>query len=83
MTPPARLFNWRTQASQEVDFVLEYGLKVLAIEVKQTNRPGYGDTNGLKAFLADHPDAVGGLRLHGGTEIRWLGDLILAVPWTM
>ena len=83
MTPPARLFNWRTQSGQEVDFVLEYGRKVLAIEVKQTSRPGYGDTNGLKAFLADHPDAVGGLLLHGGTEIRWLGEHILAVPWTM
>ena len=83
MTPPARLFNWRTQSGLEVDFVLEYGRKVLAIEVKQTSRPGYGDTNGLKAFLADHPDAVGGLLLHGGTEIRWLGEHILAVPWTM
>lgn len=83
MTPPARLFNWRTQAGQEVDFVLEYGHKVLAIEVKQTSRPGYGDTNGLKAFLADHPDAVGGLLLHSGAEIRWLGERIMAVPWTM
>jgi predicted AAA+ superfamily ATPase len=83
MTPPARLFSWRTQAGQEVDFVLEHGRKVLAIEVKQTSRPGYGDTSGLKAFLADHPHALGGLLLHGGTEIRWLGEHILAVPWTM
>jgi predicted AAA+ superfamily ATPase len=83
MTPPARLFNWRTQTGQEVDFVLEYGRKVLAIEVKQTSRPGYGDTHGLKAFLADHPDTIGGLLLHGGTETRWLGEHILAVPWTL
>jgi uncharacterized protein len=83
MTPPARLFNWRTQTGQEVDFVMEYGRKVLAIEVKQTIRPGYGDTTGLKAFLSDHPDAIGGLLLHGGTEIRWLGEKIMAVPWTM
>jgi predicted AAA+ superfamily ATPase len=83
MNPPARLFNWRTQAGQEVDFILEYGHKILAIEVKQTSRPGYGDTDGLKAFLADHPDALGGLLLHGGREIRRLGDHILAVPWTM
>jgi predicted AAA+ superfamily ATPase len=83
MTPPARLFSWRTQAGQEVDFVLEHGRKVLAIEVKQTSRPGYGDTSGLKAFLSDHPQALGGLLLHGGTEIRWLGEHILAVPWTM
>ena len=62
--------------------ILEYGRKVLAIEVKQTTRPGYGDMHGLKAFLMDHPDAVGGL-LHSGKEIRWLGERILAVPWPM
>jgi uncharacterized protein len=83
MTPPARLYNWRTQAGQEVDFVMEYGRKVLAIEVKQTSRPGYGDTIGLKLFMADHPDAVGGLLLHCGQDIRWLGERILAVPWTL
>jgi len=83
MTPPARLFNWRTQTGLEVDFVLEHGRKVLAIEVKQTNHPGFGDITGLKAFLSDHPNAVGGLLLHGGAEIRRLGERILAVPWTM
>jgi hypothetical protein len=59
---------------------LEYGRKVLAIEVKQTNRPGYRDANGLQAFLQDHPDAVGGLLLHGGVETRWLGEHILDYP---
>jgi predicted AAA+ superfamily ATPase len=83
MTPPARLFTWRTQAAQEVDFVLEYGRKVLAIEVKQTTRPGYGDIDGLKAFLTAHTDAVGGLLLHGGKDIRRLGEKIIAAPWTM
>jgi predicted AAA+ superfamily ATPase len=83
MTPPARLFTWRTQTAQEVDFVLEYGRKVLAIEVKQTTRPGYGDIDGLKAFLTAHTDAVGGLLLHGGKDIRRLGEKIIAVPWTM
>ncbi|NPV76486.1 MAG: ATP-binding protein [Anaerolineae bacterium] len=83
MTPPARLYHWRTQTGQEVDFVLEFGRKVVAIEVKRTGRPGYGDANGLNAFLSHHPDAAGGLLLHGGTEIRRLGERILAAPWTM
>jgi predicted AAA+ superfamily ATPase len=83
MTPPARLFNWRTQAGQEVDFILEHGRKVLAIEVKRTSQPGYGDTSGLKAFLKDYPEAIGGLLLHGGTETRWLGERIMAIPWVM
>lgn len=82
MTPPARLFHWRTHAGNEVDIILEYGRKILAIEVKQTTKPGYGDTNGLKAFLSNHPTAVGGLLLHSGTETCWLGEKILALPWT-
>ncbi|MCL4560869.1 MAG: DUF4143 domain-containing protein [Chloroflexi bacterium] len=83
MVSPARLYTWRTQAGQEVGFVLEYGRKVLAIEVKQTSQPGYRDAQGLNAFLADHPQPVGGLLLHEGIEIRWLGERIMAVPWTM
>jgi uncharacterized protein len=83
MNPPARLFTWRTVQGQEVDFILEYGRKVLAIEVKQTSHPNYGDANGIRAFLNEHPDAVGGLILHSGTEIRRLGERILALPWTM
>jgi predicted AAA+ superfamily ATPase len=83
MTPPAHLFSWRTLRGQEVDFIFEYGRKVLAVEVKQSRHPAYSDANGIRAFLADYPDAVGGLVLHGGTEIRRLGERILAVPWTM
>ena len=83
MNPPARLFHWRTLGGQEVDFILEHGRKVLAIEVKQTSRPGYGDTKGLQAFLAGYPEAIGGLLIHGGSEIRRLGERILAIPWTM
>ncbi len=83
MTPPARLFTWRTVQGQEVDFILEYGRKILAIEVKQSSRPSYSDASGIRAFLTDHPGAVGGLLLHSGEEIRWLGERILAVPWTM
>lgn len=83
MVPPARIYTWRTAQGEEVDFILEHGRKLLAIEVKQNRRPGYQDAKGIRAFLSDHPDAVGGLVLHGGNEIRWLGEKILAVPWTM
>lgn len=83
MNPPARIYTWRTLQGQEVDFILEYGRKVLAIEVKQSSHPNYSDANGIRAFLTDHPDAVGGLILHGGLESRWLGERIMAVPWTM
>jgi len=83
MTPSGRLYFWRTQSGQEVDFVLEHGRRLLAVEVKRTANPGYGDAAGLRAFLAKYPLAAGGLLLHTGREIRRLDENILAAPWTM
>ena len=83
MTPPARLYFWRTRAGAEADFVLEHGRRVLAIEVKLTSRPAHGDAAGLRAFLAEHPRASGGLLLHAGQDIRRLDENILAVPWPL
>jgi predicted AAA+ superfamily ATPase len=83
MTPPARLYFWRTQAGTEVDFVVEHGRRVLAIEVKLTDRPTYGDAAGLRHFLVEHPKASGGLLLHSGQETRRLDENIVAAPWTL
>jgi predicted AAA+ superfamily ATPase len=83
MLPRARLYFWRTQKGAEVDFVLEHGRRLLAIEVKRTNQPRYRDIAGLQTFLAEYPEAVGGVLLHGGRDIRQLDERITAVPWTM
>jgi uncharacterized protein len=83
LIPSARLYYWRTRTGQEVDFVMEHGQRVLAIEVKQTTQPGYGDTAGLRSFLAEHPQASGGLLIHGGREIRRVDENIAAMPWTL
>lgn len=83
MTPAGRLYFWRTRSGPEVDFVLEHGRRVLAIEVKYAASPGYGDAAGLRAFLAECPQASGGLLLHTGREIRRLDENIIAIPWTM
>ncbi|MDI6768340.1 MAG: ATP-binding protein [Anaerolineales bacterium] len=83
MTPAGRLYFWRTQTGVEVDFVLEHGRRLLAIEVKRSDNPGYGDAAGLRAFLSEYPNASGGLLVHGGCEIRRLDEKILAIPWTV
>lgn len=83
LVPAGRLFFWRTREGREVDFVVEHGRKAIAVEVKATDHPGYGDIAGLQTFLREHPQAVGGLLLHSGSEIRRLDRNILAVPWTM
>ena len=55
---------------------------LLPIEVKSTMRPRVGDTSGLRAFRAAHPDrARAGLLLHAGDHTEWLTADVLAVPW--
>ena len=82
LTPRARLYFWRTQAGAEVDFVVEHGRRLLAIEAKLTDQPGYRHTAGLRHFLQDHPAAAGGLLLHCGSMIRRLTENITAIPWS-
>lgn len=83
LVPAGRLYFWRTQKGQEVDFVLEHGRRLLGLEVKLTPRPQYGDASGLRAFLTEHPEASGGILLHSGPTIQRLDEKIIAVPWTM
>ena len=83
MTPNARLFFWRTRQGNEVDFVVEQGRRLLAIEVKGTATPRYQHAEGLRSFLEAHPHAQGGILLHQGDSVRYLHDRILAIPWTM
>ena len=83
LVPPARLYYWRTRSGAEVDLVVEHGRRVVAVEVKSAARVDYGDGAGLRRFLADHPRAVGGLLLYGGTEVRRLGEQVVAAPWSL
>ncbi len=83
LTPAARLYFWRTRRGQEVDFVVEHGRRLLAIEVKKSERVHYGDAASLRFFLQEHPQASGGVLLYSGREIRRLGSRIVALPWTM
>ncbi|MBM4431930.1 MAG: ATP-binding protein, partial [Chloroflexi bacterium] len=68
LTPRGRLHFWRTQTGDEVDFVVEHGRRVLSIEVKMTDAPGYRHMAGLARFLSLHPQAVGGVLLHSGPQ---------------
>ena len=83
MTPAGRLSFWRTRQGSEVDFVVEHGRRVMAVEVKHTDKPGYGDVAGLQSFLKEHPRTAAGLLIHSGRETRRLDEKILAVPWTV
>jgi len=79
--PRMNLYYWRTITGKEVDFVLEHGRKLLAVEAKLTRSPTPNDIKGLLAFLDDHPQTVRGVLLHAGTQVRWMHSKIVAVPW--
>lgn len=81
-SPRAAILFWRTVNGEEVDFVIEHGKTLLPIEVKSTARPGYADARHLLAFRDEYGPAVhGGLLLHGGEEVFWLAEGVLAAPW--
>lgn len=83
LTPAGRLHYWRTVSGREVDFVVEHGRRLVAIEVKLALSAGYGDTAGLRAFMAEYPECEAGVVVHSGDEVRMLGERIVALPWTL
>lgn len=83
MIPSARIYSWRQQDGKEVDFVVEHGRRILAVEVKRSSKPSFRDASGIRAFLDQHPKALGGLLITSGNEIRRMAQNILAIPWTL
>lgn len=80
--PRPEVLYWRTHNQEEVDFVIEAGQKLIAIEVKATARPSYADARHLLTFIDEYGDAVhGALLLHTGDETFWLSQRVLATPW--
>jgi hypothetical protein len=82
-TPKLRLYYWRTMKGDEVDLVLEWGRKIVAVEVKLTDSPNYADCEGLEVFLNEHPEASAGVLVHTGRKVTRMGTKIIALPWTM
>jgi predicted AAA+ superfamily ATPase len=78
--PDARLFYWRERGGSEVDFVVDAGRSVLAIEGKWASRLGTGDWRGLARFRESSPACVAGLLVYSGQEVKPLGRNLWAVP---
>lgn len=64
------LAYWRTLDGREVDFVLYGKNGLFALEVKRARNLRSDDTRGIRAFLADYPEAKVRI-LYGGTERRF------------
>lgn len=76
------ILYWRTATGEEVDFVIEVDRRLVAIEVKATERPTVGDAKHLRSFREEYKGRVRtALLLHAGDRVEWMAPGILAVPW--
>lgn len=81
--PEANLYYWNIQGRHEVDFVIEFGLECLAVEVKAASRWDDRTLSGLRAFLTATPSCRGAILAHNGTEAVRLGERLWAIPVRM
>ena len=78
--PDAQLAFWHEQGRHEVDFVIELGRKVFAIEVKAATRWSSSDLSGLRAFLERTPACAAAVLAYNGKEAVKLEDRLFAIP---
>lgn len=78
--PQARLAYWHEQGRHEVDFVIELGRRVCAIEVKAATRWAEHDLAGLRAFLDRTPACFAAVLAYNGREAVQLGERLHAIP---
>ncbi|HUF27824.1 MAG TPA: ATP-binding protein [Gemmatimonadaceae bacterium] len=80
--PRPEILYWRTVDNAEVDFVIERGRRLMAIEVKASERPHPRDWRYLERFVEEYPDTChGALLLHAGDEAYEVADRIVVAPW--
>ncbi len=77
-----RLYFWRTQTGQEVDFLIERAEKLVAIEVKWGYRIEESDMKNLKMLAEDLKERLlFSIILYSGVEPIPLGPKIVAMPF--
>ena len=76
-----RLYFWRTQEGQEVDFLIERGDQLVAIEVKWTGRLKEADVRGLARCAENLKDKLRfSVVLYSGNEVVPLSAKSVALP---
>lgn len=72
---------WRDPDGPEVDWVVEGGGALLAVEVKWTDTPGRRDFRHLEVFLHEYPEASCGFVVCRCPRRLRLAEKIYALPW--
>jgi hypothetical protein len=79
---PLQLYFWRTQAGQEVDFLVERGQKLVSIEVKWGHRIDDSDISNSKRCAEDLKGRVHfSVIIYGGSEVVPFTKKIVAIPF--
>jgi predicted AAA+ superfamily ATPase len=78
--PRAELSFWHVQGRHEVDFVISWSRRCIAIEVKAATRFHERDLAGLRAFCASTQGVHAAILAYNGTEAVALGDNLFALP---
>ena len=78
--PDAHLAYWHEQGRHEVDFVIESGRSIVAIEVKAATRWSERDLSGLRAFVDRTPACVAAVLAYNGREAVKLDGKLFAIP---
>lgn len=78
--PEASLHYFRVHGRHEVDFIVEWGDALVALEVKAGSRWSPRDLRGLRRFLDKTPGCVAGLLACGVRQAAPVGDKLWAVP---
>jgi predicted AAA+ superfamily ATPase len=77
-----QLYFWRTQTGREVDFLIERGGKLVAIEVKWSHRIDESDITSLKQCAEDFKDKLlFSVVIYSGAEIVPIAPKIVAIPF--
>jgi predicted AAA+ superfamily ATPase len=81
LTPKGKLYYYRSVSGKEVDFIFEWGRRLLAFEVKLTEKPAVKDIKNLIDFVEENPNTVRGVLIYNGESVRYLHSKVIAVPW--
>jgi predicted AAA+ superfamily ATPase len=78
----AEILYWRAATREDVDFVIEAGTALVAVEVTATARPRLDEARHLRTFREEYKGKVRtALLLHTGKRTDWLAPGIVAAPW--
>jgi predicted AAA+ superfamily ATPase len=81
-TQKVELFYYRTSDKKEIDFILDYGQKVIAVEIKASKSVSKSDFKHIYHLQKEIPELFDkGIVLYGGERFLRLDENMYAVPF--